>query len=264
MSIIGFIGTGKMGGALAAAAAKCKENEVLLANRHKEKAEKLCNEIGGSVVDNLKAANCADFLFIGVKPQMMETPLNEIKSTLAQRSTPFVIVSMMAGVSMSTITEILGKEYPIIRIMPNIPVCVGEGMIMYANNSLVTDDQIDTFLNAMRHGGRFAKVSEKMIDAGSGVSGCGPAFVAMFIEALADGGVACGLTRKDALEFAEQTLLGSAKYLLETGLHPGELKDAVCSPGGTTIQGVRTLEENGFRGAVMDAVITASTYTIKK
>ena len=142
--------------------------------------------------------------------------------------------------------------------MPNTPAAIGQGMILYSCSTAVTAAEEAAFVAAMAGAGRFLKLEERLIDAGSAVSGSGPAFADLFIEALADGGVACGLPRKQAQEMAAQMLLGSAALVLESGRHPGALKDAVCSPGGTTIQGVRVLEERGFRGAVMDAVI--STY----
>jgi pyrroline-5-carboxylate reductase len=172
------------------------------------------------------------------------------------------MVSMAAGSSIELIQSLFGN-YPIIRIMPNTPAAIGMGMILYACSKEVTAAQEEAFLQAMSGAGRFLKIDEKLIDAGSAVSGCGPAFADLFIEALADGGVACGLPRAAALEYAAQMVLGSAKLVLESGKHPGELKDAVCSPGGTTIQGVRTLEEAGFRGAVMDAVIAAYERTLE-
>ena len=129
--------------------------------------------------------------------------------------------------------------------------------MLYTPGPGVTEAEVQVFLESMAGAGRFSPIPEKQMDAGSAVAGCGPAFVDLFVEALADGGVACGLPRAQALEFAAQMVLGSARLLLESGKHPGELKDAVCSPGGTTIQGVRKLEEAGFRGAVMNAVIAA-------
>ena len=155
-------------------------------------------------------------------------------------------------------------KLPVIRIMPNIPVGVGQGLILYDVSAEVTRAQEAAFLEGLTNAGWFSRLEEKLMDAGSAVSGCGPAFAAMFAEALADGGVACGLPRAKATEYALQMLLGSATYLLETGLHPGQLKDAVCSPGGTTIQGVRTLEDGGFRAAAMNAVIAAFEKTGKK
>ena len=150
-----------------------------------------------------------------------------------------------------------GCAYPVIRIMPNTPAAIGEGMILYDVSAGMNEQKTEEFLKIMEHAGRFSRLAEGLIDAGSAVSGCGPAFVCMFAEALADGGVACGLPRQQALEFACQMIAGTARLILESGEHPGKLKDAVCSPGGTTIQGVRTLEECGFRGAVTDAVIAA-------
>ena len=262
MSKIGFIGTGKMGGALAVAASKNTNAELLLANRHPEKARKLSEEIGGTVTDAVSVALKADLIFLGVKPQMLGELLEEIRDTLSARTSPFTLVSMAAGTSIASVTEKLGKEYPVIRIMPNIPVAVGEGLILYSCSGQVSQRELDCFTDTMSAAGRLMKVEERLIDAGSAVSGCGPAFAAMFIEALADGGVSCGMPRAQALECAAQMVLGTAQYILAAGAHPGELKDAVCSPGGTTIQGVRALEESGFRGSVMDAVIAAYEKTL--
>lgn len=249
---IAFIGTGNMGGALARAASKA-ENEVFLVNRHPEKAEKLQKEIGGSVTDYAYAIEKAELIFLGVKPRMLPELCETIRPLLERKSAPFAIVSMAAGVSVAKLRELLG-DCPIIRIMPNTPVSVGEGMILYTS---CADAFLEPFLRAMRFAGRFMPVEERLMDAGMAVSGCGPAFVDLFVEALADAGVASGLTRKDATVLAAQMVLGSAKLILESGRHPGELKDAVCSPGGTTIQGVRKLEEKGFRSAVIEAVIAA-------
>lgn len=256
MPVIGFIGTGNMGGALASAAAKNPGNTVLLTNRTPAKAELLAQETGAKAVDKEELVSSSDFVFLGVKPQMFENLVSQIRDCLKRKSGRVVLVSMMAGITISQICEKLG-DFPVIRIMPNIPVAVGEGMILWDCNGLVNDDDISLFLDSLSAAGRFSHLDEKLIDAGSSVSGCGPAFAAMFIEALADGAVSCGLPRKNAMEYAEQMVIGTAAYLLETGIHPGELKDAVCSPGGTTIQGVRVLEENGFRSAVFNAAVAS-------
>jgi pyrroline-5-carboxylate reductase len=145
----------------------------------------------------------------------------------------------------------------VIRIMPNIPASVGTGVILYDHTENVTEEAVEAFRASMQHAGLVDPLPEKLIDAGSALSGCGPAFVSMFVEALADGAVACGLPRDKALAYAAQTVAGSAKMLLESGMHPGQLKDAVCSPAGSTIVGVNTLEQGGFRGSAMDAVIAA-------
>ena len=257
MVTFGFIGTGNMGGALARAARKHLAGaEILLANRTPAKAEALAADLQCRTADNQTAAREARYLFLGVKPQMMAGMLTEIAPVLAARQDRFILVSMAAGLTMARIREMAGGNYPVIRIMPNTPSAIGEGMILYTSDG-VTEEELQSFLDTMSGAGRLAPLEERLIDAGSCVAGCGPAFVDLFIEALADGGVACGLPRALALEFAAQMTAGSARLVLQSGQHPGALKDAVCSPGGTTIQGVRALEEAGFRGAVMDAVIAA-------
>ena len=258
MANFGFIGTGNMGGALARAARKVLSgDQILLANRTAAKAEALAAELQCRVVNNETAAKEADYLFLGVKPQMMTAMLAELQPVLAARRDRFVLVTMAAGLTITDIQRMAGGDYPVLRIMPNTPAAIGEGMVLYAPGAGVTETEVQTFLDAMAGAGRFSPLPEKLIDAGSAVAGCGPAFADLFIEALADGGVACGLPRAQALEFAAQMVVGSARLVLESGQHPGALKDAVCSPGGTTIQGVRTLEAGGFRSAVMEAVIAA-------
>ena len=181
----------------------------------------------------------------------------ELRETLARQDRYTVVVSMAAVTSIARIKELLGEDVPVIRIMPNTPVAVGDGIVLYCCSGEVTGDAEQRFLAAMSAAGRFVKIEERLMDAGACISGCGPAFVDLFIEALADGGVACGLPRALALELAAGTVSGSAKLMSETGKHPAQLKDEVCSPGGTTIQGVRALEKGGLRSAVMEAVIAA-------
>lgn len=264
MATLGFIGTGNMGGALARAACKAiPSHQIFLANRTPEKARRLAEELDCRVADNEAIAESADFIFLGVKPQMMADLLADIAPILAQRQTRFLLVTMAAGLTISRIQEMAGGNYPVIRIMPNTPSSIGEGMLLYTCCNNVTKSEEKVFLDAMSHAGRMSVLPEHLMDAGSAVSGCGPAFVDLFIEALADGGVACGLPRAQAVEFAAQMVAGSARLVLESGKHPGELKDAVCSPAGTTIQGVRTLEGAGFRGAVMNAVIAAYERTLE-
>ena len=254
--IFGFIGCGNMGGALAraACAGPAGPGQVLLADH--SKAQALAQELGCTACTNEEAARQSDFLFLGVKPQMMRDMLAQLQPVLAQRAGQLVLVSMAAGLTVATIREMAGGDYPVIRIMPNTPVQVGEGMVQYTAQD-VSDTQLRDFLQAMEKAGRFDPLAEHLIDAGSAVSGCGPAYVCLFAEALADGGVACGLPRDKALEYAAQTLAGTARLILESGKHPGQLKDAVCSPGGSTIQGVRELEAGGLRSTVMEAVLAA-------
>ena len=265
MATFGFIGCGNMGGALAHAVCKTvPADQVFLTNRTVEKAKALAEELGCCVaLDNEAVAGSADFIFLGVKPQMMADMLADIAPVLAKRETPFVLVSMAAGLTISAIRTMAGGEYPVIRIMPNTPVSTGEGMTLYTLSDNVSAAEEKAFLSALEASGRLSPLPEKLMDAGSAVSGCGPAFVDLFIEALADGGVACGLPRAQAMELAAQMVLGSAKLVLESGKHPGALKDAGCSPGGTTIQGVRTQERNGFRSSATEAVIAAYEKTLE-
>lgn len=262
MTTFGFIGTGNMGGALATAARKAMPGErILLANRTPEKAKALAESLGAQATDNVSAARAADYLFLGVKPQMMAGMLSGIREALQGRTSPCVLVSMAAGLPMARIREMAGVDFPVIRIMPNTPAAIGQGVILCCSDG-ANAAQLQTFRSLMSGAGMLDFIDEHLIDAGSAVSGCGPAFVAMMIEALADGGVACGLPRAKAQAYAAQTLLGTAALALQTGLHPGQLKDAVCSPGGSTIQGVRALEQRGFRAAAFEAVVAAYEKTL--
>ena len=261
MPTVGFIGTGNMGAALARAAVKSPLTEqLLLSNRSAEKPRRLAEELGGSVLDNRGVAQKAEVLFLAVKPQMLPDVIGEIRPELDARRDRVVLVSMAAGWSLEKLGAALGDR-PIVRIMPNIPVSVGAGVTLLCPNGQISAEELQTVEDLLAASGLVSELDEGHLDAAGGVTGCGPAFAAMFVEALADGAVACGLPRHEALAFAAQMLKGSAQLLLETGEHPGSLKDRVCSPGGSTIQGVRMLEERAFRAAVTDAVI--ATYEKK-
>ena len=260
----GFIGTGNMGSALARSAAKALAAEdILLSDSYAPAAENVGQELGCKAVSVDTVAATADFIFLGVKPQVMQTMLTQIAPILAKRTDPFVLVSMAAGVSIADIRRMAGADYPVIRIMPNIPVSVGGGVILYDTTENVSREAAQYFGQNMRFAGLVDRLPEKLIDAGSALSGCGPAFACLFIEALADGAVACGLPRAQALSYAAQTLAGTANMLLATGQHPGSLKDAVCSPGGSTIAGVGAMEQGAFRASVMDAVASAYQRTLE-
>ena len=257
MAKFGFIGVGNMGGAIAGAVAKqVSGSEILVSAKSPDHARAFAQAHGVTASDNLTIAKKAKFVVLGVKPQFMSEVLSELKPILEVRMDA-VLVTMAAGLTMKNIADLVGGGYPVIRIMPNTPARVGSGVILYDANDRVRSEDLAEFLNAIAPAGRVEPLAERLIDAGSAVAGCGPAFVCQFIEAMADGGVACGLPRAKAMEYAAQMMLGTAKLLLETGEHPGQLKDAVCSPGGSTIQGVRALEQGGFRGTVMEAVIAA-------
>ena len=259
---IGFIGTGTMGSAVARAVRKrAPEAELLLANRTPAKAERLAAELGARSVDNETAARTCSLIFLGVKPQMMAGMLAQISPILAARTDRFVLASMAAGLDAGKIQEMAGGEYPVICLMPNTPVAVGAGVVEYYGLG-ATEAELDAFQALLAPAGLVDRIDPGQLNAASAVSGCGPAFCALFIEALADGAVACGLPRAKALAYAAQMVEGTARLMRETDSHPGVLKDGVCSPGGTTIQGVRTLEERGFRSAAMEAVIAAYDKTV--
>ena len=250
---LGFLGSGNMAGALATAASRTGKAELIMSNRTHAKAVALAEKLGGTAADNETVAQQGEYLFIGVKPQFTEGLLAQIKPILDARKDRFVLVSMVAGWDIERIQKFAG-DYPVIRIMPNTPAMVGEGMTLYTPSAEVTEEEMAKFLELMELSGRFSKLPEHLIAPACGITGCGPAFADLFIEALADGAVACGVPRAEALEYAAQMLMGSAKLALETKKHPGQLKDEVCSPGGTTIEGVIALEKAGFRAAVISAV----------
>ena len=251
--IAGFIGAGNMGGALATAAAKQGATRVAVADKDTEKAEALAASCGCVATDNETVVTQSQFVFLAVKPQLLDVVGAELKPLLARASDRVVLVSMLAGVDTKRLSDVLG-DLPIIRIMPNTPCAIGEGMILYTANAAVTDAEKQTFLTLLSSAGRLDELPESLIDAGSALSGCGPAFVYLFVEALADAGVQCGLPRDKALAYAAQTVCGAGKMAVVDGRHPAALKDAVCSPGGSTIEGVHALEDGAFRGVVMNAV----------
>ncbi len=258
---LGFIGCGNMGGALVTAASRevvC--SKIAICDYDESKTAALEKEFGVTVTTNVNIAKHSRFVILGVKPQTVEDALSEIAEILCERE-DLVVVSMAAGLSIKTIRSYIGEEVPMIRIMPNTPVAVGAGMILYAADGVDKDSEAE-FLSCFERAGKFDKITENQIDAASAISGCGPAFVYAFAEALADGAVECGLPRDKAALYAAQTLLGAAEMLLEKG-HPADLKDAVCSPGGTTIAGMHALERAAFRSATMDAVTAAYHKTLE-
>jgi len=260
---VGFIGTGHMGTAIAkAVAVKDAKLPMLLANRHPEKAEALARELPcARVCSNEQVAEEADLIFICVKPRYVAEMLSTLQRCLQARKTPFILVSMVSGLTCERIRALAGGDHPVIRMMPNTPAAIGEGVIQYCSLGAAEED-VAAFAALLEKAGLVDPLEEGLIDAASALSGCGPAFTYMYMEALADGAVACGMPRDKAYRYAAQMVRGSAAMILQEQGHPGELKDAVCSPGGTTIQGVRVLENAGFRGAVMDAVIAAFDKTV--
>ncbi|MCQ2480648.1 MAG: pyrroline-5-carboxylate reductase [Clostridia bacterium] len=258
----GFIGAGNMGGALARAVAK-KSDSVIVCDRSADKAAALANEIGAKAGNIKEVATQSEYIFLAVKPQMLADMFAEIKDDLKARGDRFIFVSMCAGTSIAKITELAEIEAPVIRIMPNVACAVGAGMTLCARNSKVTDDEYNVFASAMSESGKLDMIEEEKIDNYSIVTGCGPAYTYVMIEALADGQVAIGVPRDKAYLYAAQMVEGAAKLMLESGRIPADLKDSVCSPGGTTIEGVKALEKGSVRADIIDAVNASYKRTLE-
>lgn len=258
MMKIGFIGLGNMGGSLARLVAQDERyrSELLLANRSRDKAEKIAAELGGQPVSNAEVFAQAEVIFLGIKPAQFADLLAEYQEIIEKRDS-LLLVSMAAGLPLVLLEKLTPSHHRWIRIMPNTPVAVGEGVITYSLSHQANQVDEDLLRELLSSAGLLVRLEEKQLDAATALAGCGPAFVYLFIEALADAGVRAGLSRDISLELANQTLLGAAKLSQASGQHPAQLKDQVCSPGGSTIAGVANLEENAFRGTVMDAVQAA-------
>lgn len=255
---VGFIGCGNMGGAMLKKmlnAGIFRPEEVIVSDKNPELRTQWAEAWGVHVTDDNREAAAAEIVYLAVKPQFLRAVLKEITDCISEKT---LIVSIVMSFDLKLLAELLGiPGLPIVRVMPNTPALVGEGVLAACKNEYVNEALWDKTMEMLSCMGLAREVQENLMEAVTGVSGCGPAFAFLFMEALADAGVRGGLTRKMALEFAAQTLLGSAKMLLETGKHPGELKDMVTSPAGATIEGVAALEKNGFRYAAIEAVEAA-------
>ena len=243
----GFIGCGNMGGAIAKAIFT-KTTDLAVTDRSgKAKA------LGFPYTSAEDIAQNADRIFLAVKPQMMAGVLEPLKPILQERKP--LLITMAAGLTMERIEAMAGGDLPVIRIMPNTPTAIGMGVIQYCANGLVSEEVLSDCLTDMAPCGLLDALDEKLIDAASALSGSGPAYLYIFLEALADGAVICGIPRAKAYEYAAMTVAGAAQLYLQTKTHPGALKDAVCSPGGSTLSGIKALEDGAFRSAVMNCVI---------
>ena len=252
---IGFIGLGNMakamiGGMLAKEIVK--KEDIIGSAKSQESCDKVASQFGVETTrDNAQVATKADILFLAIKPQFFAEVIGQIRKEVSKDT---LIVSIAAGKTIDFIEKEFKQELKIIRCMPNTPALVGEGCTGVCRNERVSDEEMNQVMKLLTSFGIASEVPERLMDVVVGVSGSSPAYVFLFIEAMADEAVAQGMPRKQAYQFAAQSVLGSAKMVLETGKHPGELKDMVCSPGGTTIQAVRVLEEKGMRSAVMEAM----------
>lgn len=256
---LGFIGCGNMARAIIQGIVTkgvVGPEEILGSNTTPERAKETHDKLGiETTTDVTQVAGRSDIVFLCVKPQQYESVIAQIKDHLHERQ---IFVSIAPGKTLAWLSKQIARPVKIVRVMPNTPALVGEGMTTFCVNDLVSPEDAKIVRELLESFGLAIELKESLMDAASAVGGSAPAYVYMFIEALADGGVAEGLPRAQAMQIAAQTVLGSAKMVLETDKHPGQLKDEVCSPGGSTIAGVEELENGAFRGTTMSAIQTCA------
>jgi pyrroline-5-carboxylate reductase len=256
---LGLIGCGKMGGALlrgVVAARKKEAIEVALSDKVEGAADALSKQIKCKTVTGTPAqvAGSSEAIILAVKPQDMKSLCKSLARVPGER----LYISIAAGVAIADLEDWLGKKQRVIRSMPNTPALVGSGAAAFARGANATEDDAKLTADILSSVGTVDEVSEKLLDAVTGLSGSGPAYAYTFIESLADAGVLMGLPRASALQLAAQTVAGAAKMVMKTGKHPAALRDEVTSPGGTTIAGLEQLEAHGFRNAILQAVRAAT------
>ncbi|RDY23874.1 pyrroline-5-carboxylate reductase [Romboutsia maritimum] len=255
MKKIGFIGAGNMACAMIGGIIKSNllhPNKIIASARTTSTLDKIKDEFKINVTKNSKeVVKNSDIIIVAVKPNVYNRVLDEVKEFIDKDK---IIVTIAAGKTIKSIEEVIQSDKKIIRTMPNTPALVGQGMSAICKNKNITDEDLELVKMIFDSFGKSEVVEENLIDSAIGVSGSSPAYVFMFIEAMADAAVIAGMPRKQAYKFAAQAVMGSAKMVLETGKHPGELKDMVCSPGGTTIEAVRVLEEEGMRSSIIKAI----------
>jgi len=255
MKKIGFIGAGNMAGAIIGGIIKSnlvESQNVIASAKTMTNLNKLKDEYNINVtLDAREVVKNSDIVFMAVKPNIFDGVLESVKDLIGDEK---IVVSIAAGKSISSMENIIGDDKKIIRTMPNTPALVNEGMSALCPNKNIEDEELKIVKGIFDSFGKSEVVGEYLIDSVIGVSGSSPAYVFMFIEAMADAAVAGGMPRKQAYNFAAQSVLGAAKMVIESGKHPGELKDMVCSPGGTTIEAVKVLENEGMRSSVINAV----------
>ena len=248
---IGFIGTGNMGSAIAIGVNKNIKCDFYLANRTISKAETLKNNIGGVVCDNRTVAKECDLIYLCVEPQQADEVLKEIRGDIENNKNA-VLVSVMAGWTIKRIRSYV--NVPIIRTMPNTPLKINEGIILYDYSKDVSEEKLKLFLDFSKGSGLIIKINEADIDGASTISGCAPAYTFMYVDALVKGVEKIGIRKDLAIKLAAQMLIGSGKMLLKTGEDPNKLKENVCSPGGSTIEGIKVMEANNLTKIMEDAV----------
>ena len=261
---IGFLGAGKMATALASgfvSTGKLKPQNLIGSDPYPKALKVFKENTGGQITDkNTDVARDADLIFLAVKPEKVGDALDSIQRYWRESH---CLISIVAGAKLDQLAAHLPAGARILRVMPNTPALVGSSASAFALGEFATRMDAEITTSLLNSVGITEEVTERLLDAVTGLSGSGPAFVYQFIEALSDGGVASGLPRELATKLAAQTVAGAAKMVLETGIHPGQLKDAVTSPGGTTIEGVHELEKGGLRATTMNAVRAAAAKSRK-
>ena len=260
----GFIGCGNMGSALAAACAqKTDPSLISLSDSFEEKAKELSLKLSATFNPTKITVKESKYIFIAVKPQTLSALFDEIREDIKERETPPVFITMAAGTSIEKLCSLIGKEYPTIRIMPNTPVAVGCGMTLYTYNDLVSKDVLDDFLSSLEYSGMLLYAPEDKFDSESIVTGCGPAYSFMFIEAMANAAEALGASPDAARLYAIQTVLGAATLAKSSDKSLEELCKNVCSPGGSTIEGVKVLREDDLYKSVKNAALASYNRTLE-
>ena len=249
----GFIGCGNMGGAIARALSKTT-TDIALTDRS-GKAKSVADELGCHYCDTKTIVSQCDRIFLAVKPQMMEDVLLPVQPLLKERKP--LIITMAAGLTIDKIQNFCDTTLPVIRIMPNTPISVGKGMIPYCCNDLVSQEMLESVISDLQYAGKMDCLEENLMDVATALSGSGPAYMYLLLEALTDGAVACGLPKEKALEYATITMAGAAEMVEKSSVDPVALRIAVCSPGGSTLEGIKALEQHGFRDAVKSCISAA-------
>ncbi|QEK12900.1 pyrroline-5-carboxylate reductase [Crassaminicella thermophila] len=261
---IGFIGCGNMGQAMIGGIIQANifsSENILVGDVNEKSLEKAAEKYGiKTTTDNNEVAKIADILILSVKPNLYPVVIKQIKDEVKK---DVIVVTIAAGKSIEGTEKMFKRKVKVVRVMPNTPALVGEGMSAVCANEAVTKEELDEIINIFESFGKTEIVNEKLMDVVTSVSGSSPAYVYMFIEAMGDAAVLDGMPRNKAYKMAAQAVLGAAKMVLETGMHPGVLKDMVCSPGGTTIEAVATLEEKGLRTAVISAMRSCTKKSIE-
>lgn len=254
MKTIGFIGCGNMGRAILEGMLKAKlidGRQVYVSNRHLEHLVDLQQQYRVKLARNLETAARSDILFLAVKPYSYESVIHEIRDVVKE---DVIIINIAAGICIDDVEKMFGRNLKVVKVMPNTPVLVGKGMSGISFNRLLSEQEKKEIIQIFECFGKVELVDESLMNVVGSASGSSPAFVFMLIEAMADACVKMGMSRAQAYRMVAQAVKGSAEMVLTTGKHPAELKDMVCSPNGTTIVGVKVLEENGFRFAIMEAL----------